>query len=72
MRATYDFGVGVNASSQEAALQKVHNSPEWKELAKRNIFQDVFLGSADFTKYLAVRYEEYRQFYDAIGLAKMK
>jgi hypothetical protein len=30
------------------------------------------MGSADFAKYLAVCYEGYRGFYDAIGLAKPK
>jgi hypothetical protein len=28
------------------------------------------MGSAEFTKYLAVRMEEYRGFYDAISLGK--
>jgi hypothetical protein len=39
---------------------------------KRNHYEDVFMGSAGFTKFLAVRMEEYREFYDAIGLNKMK
>jgi tripartite-type tricarboxylate transporter receptor subunit TctC len=70
---TFTAGVPKEAvSTMEAALRRVHDSPEWKELAKRNIYEDRFMGSAEFTKYLAVRYEEYKQFYDAIGLAKMK
>jgi putative tricarboxylic transport membrane protein len=70
---TFTAGVPKEAvSTMEAALQKVHSSPDWKELAKRNIYEDVFMGSAQFTKYLAVRMEEYRGFYDAIGLAKKK
>jgi putative tricarboxylic transport membrane protein len=71
----FTFAAGVPreaVSTMEAALEQVHKSAAWKELAKRNIFQDVFMGSAEFTKYLAVRYEEYRLFYDAIGLAKHK
>ena len=59
-------------ATMESALQQVHNSNGWKELARRNIFEDVFMGSADFTKYLAVRMEEYRTFYEAINLAKTK
>ena len=39
---------------------------------KRNIYQDIFMGSEQFTKFLRVRMEEYREFYDAIGLNKMK
>ncbi len=59
-------------TTMETALEQVHKSPAWKELAKRNILQDVFMGSADFTKYLAQRMEESRGFYDAIGLGKAK
>jgi len=70
---TFTAGVPKEAvSTMETALDQVHKSAAWKELAKRYIFQDVFMGSAEFTKYLAVRYEEYRRFYDAIGLAKQK
>jgi tripartite-type tricarboxylate transporter receptor subunit TctC len=70
---TFTAGVPKEAvTTMEAALQKVHDSAAWKELAKRNIYEDTFMGSAEFTKFLAVRMEEYRGFYDAIGLAKMK
>ena len=70
---TFTAGVPKEAvSTMETALDQVHKSAAWKELAKRYIFQDVFMGSAEFTKYLAVRYEEYKRFYDAIGLAKQK
>jgi len=58
--------------TMEAALRKAHESPEWKEFAKRNMYQDVFLGSADFTKFLETKMVEYREFYDAIGLAGSK
>jgi putative tricarboxylic transport membrane protein len=71
----FSFTAGVPkeaVAAMEAALQQVHNSPAWKELAKRNIFEEVFMGSAEFTKYLAVRMEEYRTFYEAINLAKQK
>jgi hypothetical protein len=50
--------------------KRPHESAEWKELARRNIFEDVFRGTAQFTKYPAVRMEEYKAFYDATGLAK--
>jgi tripartite-type tricarboxylate transporter receptor subunit TctC len=56
----------------EAALEQVHKSPAWKEIVKRNIYQDIFMGSAAFAKFLEVRMEEYRGFYDAIGLGKQK
>ena len=70
---TFTAGVPKEAvTTMEQAFEKVHNSPAWKELAKRSIFQDTFMGSAEFTKFLAVRMEEYRVFYDAIGLGKTK
>jgi tripartite-type tricarboxylate transporter receptor subunit TctC len=71
----FAFNAGVPkeaVATMEAALEQVHRSPAWKELARRSLFQDVFMGSADFTKYLALRMEEYRGFYDAIGLGKTK
>jgi len=70
---TFTAGVPKEAvATMEAALEQVHKSPAWKELVKRNIYQDVFMGSAAFTKFLDVRMEEYRGFYDAIGLGKQK
>jgi putative tricarboxylic transport membrane protein len=68
---TFTAGVPKEAvTTMESALEKVHKSPEWKEIAKRNIFQDVFMGSAEFARFLAQRLEEYRGFYDAVGLGK--
>ena len=70
---TFTAGVPQEAvKTMETALEQAHNSAAWKELAKRNLYEDRFMGSAEFTKYLAVRYKEYSAFYDAIGLAKQK
>ena len=33
-------------AATEAALEKTHKSAEWKELARRNIFEDVFRARA--------------------------
>ena len=38
----------------------------------RNVFQDTFLGSAALSKFLVQRLDEYRQFYDEVGLGKAK
>ena len=68
---TFTAGVPREAVvTMETALKKVHDSPVWKEFAQRNIFQDVFMGSTEFTEFLARRMLEYREFYDAIGLGK--
>jgi putative tricarboxylic transport membrane protein len=70
---TFTAGVPKEAvATMETALEKVHKSPAWKELAARNLYQDIFMGSAEFTKFLGQRMEEYRGFYDAIGLGKTK
>ena len=53
-------------------MEKVHRSQSWKEFVTRNVFQDTFLGGAAFAKFLAQRLEEYRGFYDDVGLGKAK
>ncbi len=68
---TFTAGVPREAvTTMESTLEQVHKSAAWKELVKRSVFQDVFMGSAEFTKFLAVRAEEYRAFYDAINLTR--
>jgi putative tricarboxylic transport membrane protein len=68
---TFTAGVPKEAVvTMETALKKAHDTPAWKEIAQRNIFQDVFMGSAEFTQFLAKRMVEYKEFYDAIGLGK--
>jgi len=70
---TFTAGVPKQAvDTMEAALRKAHQSAEWKEFAKRNMYQDVFLGNAEFTKFLDAKMAEYKEFYDAIGLAGKK
>ena len=42
-----------HAAAMEAALKRVHDSAAYKEFSRRNNFEDMYLGSADFAKYLA-------------------
>lgn len=68
---TFAAGVPKEAvATMEAALERVHRSPPWKEFVARNIFQETFLGSAAFTQFLARQLEEYSGFYEAVGLGK--
>ena len=70
---TFTAGVPKEAvTTMEAALRQVHSTPAWKELVKRHVYQDVFMGSAEFAKFLTVRMEEYKGFYEAINLGKTK
>jgi putative tricarboxylic transport membrane protein len=70
---TFTAGVPKEAvTTMEAALLKVHKSDVWQDLMKRNLYQDIFLGSEEFTKFLAEKMEEYKSFYEAINLTKKK
>lgn len=68
---TFTAGVPNEAvATMEAALKKAHDAPEWKDLARRNLYQDIFMGSAEFTRFLHLRMIEYKAFYEAVGLGK--
>lgn len=70
---TFTAGVPKEAvATMEAAMEQVHKSAAWKEIVKRNIYEDVFMGSAEFTKFLVTRMAEYSVFYEAVGLGKKK
>ena len=69
----FAFTAGVPKESvvtMETALKKAHDSAEWKEIAKRNIFQNIYMGSTEFAQFLAKRMLQYKDFYDAIGLGR--
>ena len=68
---TFAAGVPKEAvTTMENTLRKVHDTPEWQEIVKRNSYEDRFMGSAEFTRFLAQRLEEYRGFYDAVTAKK--
>ncbi|MPZ44346.1 MAG: hypothetical protein GEV05_13245 [Betaproteobacteria bacterium] len=70
---TFTAGVPKEAvATIETALKRAHETPEWKEFARRALYQDIFLGSEEFSKFLERKMVEYSEFYDAIGLAKTK
>jgi len=58
------------AATMEAALKKVHDSQVYKEYADRNMFEDAYLGSADFAKQILVQREQQIEFLKAIGIVK--
>jgi putative tricarboxylic transport membrane protein len=69
----FTFAAGVPKDAvvtMETALQAVHKAPAWKEFVARNLFQDIFMGSAEFAKFLQQRLDEARPFYDDVGLGK--
>jgi tripartite-type tricarboxylate transporter receptor subunit TctC len=58
------------AAIMEAALKRVYDSPAYKEYAERNMFEDAYLGSADFAKQLVAQRQEQIEFLKAIGIVK--
>lgn len=58
------------AATMEAALKRVHDSAAWKEFAARNMYEDTYMGSAEFAQHLVRRKEEMQGFLAAIGLGQ--
>jgi len=58
------------AASMEAALKRVYDSPAYKEYADRNLFENTWLGSAEFAEYLSKNRGETQEFLKALGLLK--
>jgi putative tricarboxylic transport membrane protein len=58
------------ATLMENVLERAYNTPAWKEHAKRNHYEDRYLGSADYMKFLVQRMEEYKEFFNEVGATK--
>lgn len=54
----------------EGVLKGVYNSAAWKAHAERNMYENIWLGAADYAKHLQERLAEVREFQQAIGLLK--
>lgn len=54
-------------AAMEAAMKRVYDSNEWKEFAKRNNFEDNYLGSAAWGKSLAQQQAEMVKFMEHIS-----
>lgn len=58
------------AAAMEAALKRVHDSAAYREYSDRNMFEDKWLGGAEFTRYLVQGRDEMGAFLKHIGLLK--
>ena len=58
------------AAAMEALLEKVHKSALWRDYAVNNLYEDRWMGSVEFARYLAEQRVAQREFVDAIGLGK--
>jgi tripartite-type tricarboxylate transporter receptor subunit TctC len=51
----------------ESVLERAHKTEAWKEHVKRNHYEDRYLGSAEYAKFLVQRMAEYKEFFDEVG-----
>jgi putative tricarboxylic transport membrane protein len=57
-------------AAMEGILRKAHQSSLWQDYSKKNMYEDRWMGSADFAKYLAEQRGVQKEFIDSIGLSK--
>jgi putative tricarboxylic transport membrane protein len=57
-------------ATMEAALKKAHGSAMWKEYSRNNMYEDRWMGSADFTRYLEEQRALVQEFIQSLGLSK--
>ncbi len=53
--------------AMEAVLKRVHEHPLWKEFARRNAYEDIYMNGADFGRYLVRNREEMIVFLTGVG-----
>jgi putative tricarboxylic transport membrane protein len=58
------------AATMEAVLKRVHDSAAYREYAERNMFEDAYLGSAEFARDLVRQRAEHIEFLKSIGIVK--
>jgi putative tricarboxylic transport membrane protein len=58
------------AAAMEALLEKVHKSERWREYAVNNLYENRWMGSAEFTRYLIEQRAAQQEFVDSLGLGK--
>jgi putative tricarboxylic transport membrane protein len=57
-------------TTMEGILRKAHQSALWQDYSKKNMYEDRWMGSAEFAKYLAEQRVAQKEFIDSIGLSK--
>jgi putative tricarboxylic transport membrane protein len=58
------------AAAMEALLEKVHKSARWREYAVNNLYENLWMGSAEFTRYLIEQRAAQKEFVDSLGIGK--
>ena len=58
------------AAHMEGVLRRVYDSPAWKEQSERNLYENIWMGSAEYAKHLAERRVLVQEFLQAVGIAQ--
>jgi putative tricarboxylic transport membrane protein len=58
------------ATAMEALLEKVHKSALWRDYSQKNMYEDRWMGRAEFAQYLVKLRSEQKEFLEDIGLSK--
>jgi tripartite-type tricarboxylate transporter receptor subunit TctC len=57
------------AARMEASLERIYNHPQWKEHAERSLYENIWMGSAQYAKHLAQRRGLVLEFLQSVGIA---
>ena len=57
-------------ATMEGILHKAHQSALWRDYSQKNKYEDRWMGSAEFAKYLGEQRLAQKEFIDSIGLSK--
>lgn len=57
-------------ATMEGILHKAHRSALWRDYSQKNMYEDRWMGSTEFAKYLAEQRMAQKEFIDSIGLSK--
>jgi putative tricarboxylic transport membrane protein len=60
------------AAALEATFELVYKSAAWREHSTRNMFEDVYMNGAEFSRFLAGRQPELARYLHEIGLVQKK
>jgi putative tricarboxylic transport membrane protein len=58
------------AAVMEAALERAHKSAMWQDFAKKNMYENTYMGSTAATQYLAQNLPLFAEFMEAVGIKK--
>ena len=56
------------AAVMEAALERAHKSPMWRDYSTKNMYEDTYMGSAAFSQYLAKTLPMIGEFMTAVSI----